>query len=75
MKKDMVTHAINILTCAIKDAPSTICDTQLQAIDNERQIFEKWRSHAPAPSEPSTDPNLALTAETVPRVPRAQPRV
>ena len=61
-------HALNLLTCAIKDALSNICNTQLQAINDVCQIFEQWRSRSPAPSSPSTYPNLTLTAEPCPRV-------
>ena len=74
-KKDRFMHALNLLTCAIKGAPSTIYNTQLQAINNVCQIFEQWRCRSPALSTPSTDPILVPTDETSPWGHRACPKL
>ena len=42
--KDRMTHAIYILTAAIKDMTTSICDSQLAAIEAVRAIFINGRT-------------------------------
>ena len=37
--EDRMTHAIQLLTAALKDVPASICNSQLAAIDAVRAIF------------------------------------
>ena len=37
--EDIMTHAIQFLTAALKDFPASICNSQLAAIDVVREIF------------------------------------
>ena len=42
--KDKMTHAIHFLTTALKDVPTSICDSQLAAIEAVRAIFINGRT-------------------------------
>ena len=42
--EDRMTHAIHFLTAALKGVPTTICDSQLAAIENVRAIFINGRT-------------------------------
>ena len=45
-----ITHALSILTCALKDLPTITCNAQLYAISNIKALFGKWQSTAANPS-------------------------
>ena len=38
-----MTHATHFLLAALKDVPSSLCNSQLADIEAVRAIFEKWR--------------------------------
>ena len=40
-----MTHTIHFLSAALKDVPSSICDSQLAAIEAVRTIAASWESH------------------------------
>ena len=40
--EDIIVNALNILTCSIKQAPLTRCNSQLHAINNLRELFNQW---------------------------------
>lgn len=49
-KEDRLIHAMNLLTCALTDAPAIICETQLQAIQDLKELFSKWKDNShPSP--------------------------
>jgi hypothetical protein len=54
---DRIVHALNFLSCAVKDAPATFHHEQLTAISKLRDLFNHWvpRPAAPPP-EPSPSP-------------------
>ena len=39
--EDRILHAIHLLSSALKDIPSTLCNSQLSAIEDIRNIFSK----------------------------------
>ena len=39
-----MTHAIHLLSAALKDVPNSICNSQLASIESVRTIFENWRT-------------------------------
>ena len=41
--EDIMTHAIQFLTVALKDVPASICNSQLAAIDSVRAIFSNGK--------------------------------
>ena len=48
---DCVLHGIQNLTGALKDAPTVACDTQLQAIEELRNVLSNWsgpKGHYPS---------------------------
>ena len=71
--KYRITHALSILTCSLKNAPSVHCNSQISVICSIVDLFGKWL----AVVQPM---NFALTAlptvlPTDPRVPSPSPRV
>ena len=40
--EDRMTHAIHFLSAALKDVPTSICSSQLAAIEAVRKIFSNW---------------------------------
>ena len=46
-----MTHAIHFLSTALKDAPTSICDSQLAAIEAVQKIFANWRTVKSLPPE------------------------
>ena len=72
--EDRVTHAIQLLLCAIKYFPEIICNAQLQAIDNLCNIFEQWSSGLPQETAqpPSLNPDPSINPPSPPK-PKAGP--
>ena len=64
--EDRLVHAMNILTCALKDAPAAKCNAQLMAIQDMQELFGKWRENSTASNGLPAQP---------PRVPTQPPRV
>ena len=48
--EDILNHAIHFLSAALKYVPSSICDSQLEAIEDVQTIFGNWRTLAPRPN-------------------------
>eukprot|EP00804_Cyclotella_cryptica_P009040 CCRYP_003144-RA/>CCRYP_003144-RA protein AED:0.34 eAED:0.37 QI:0/0/0/1/0.5/0.33/3/0/763 len=71
---DRLLHAINYLSSAIADAPSSALDSQLQAITALRNLFANWNSTptakppVPPPLKRPAPPSRALTEPQSPRV-------
>ena len=63
--EDRITYAIHFLYTALKDVPTSLCDSQPASIEAVRAIFEKWRTLESSPTVPYT----ALTNPTKPIVP------
>ena len=66
-KGDRIVHALNFLSCAIKDAPASIHHEQLTAISKIRDIFTNWipnPTFTPPPSLPV--PPVATTPDPPP---------
>ena len=42
--EDRITHAIHVLPAALKDVPTSICDSQLAPIESVRAIFTNVRT-------------------------------
>ena len=42
--EDRMTHTIHFLSAALKDVPTSICDSQLAAIESVRTIFTNWQT-------------------------------
>ena len=47
-------HAIYFLSAALKDVPTSLCDSQLAAIEAVRAIFATWRTGEASPAAPPT---------------------
>ena len=45
--EDCFLHGIQTLTCALEDAPTEMCDTQLRAISALRDVFGWWATTVP----------------------------
>eukprot|EP00804_Cyclotella_cryptica_P026152 CCRYP_013039-RA/>CCRYP_013039-RA protein AED:0.41 eAED:0.32 QI:0/0/0/0.5/0/0.5/2/0/297 len=71
---DRLLHAINYLSSAIADAPSSALDSQLQAITALRNLFANWNTTptakppVPPPLQRPAPPSRALTEPQSPRV-------
>eukprot|EP00804_Cyclotella_cryptica_P001782 CCRYP_018594-RA/>CCRYP_018594-RA protein AED:0.21 eAED:0.21 QI:0/-1/0/1/-1/1/1/0/556 len=71
---DSLLHAINYLSSAIADAPSSALDLQLQAITALRNLFANWNTMptakppVPPPLQRPAPPSRALTEPQSPRV-------
>ena len=51
-------HAIHFLSEALRDVPTSQCDSQLAAIEAVHAIFENWRTVESSPNfPPTTVPN------------------
>ena len=52
-----MTHAIHFLSAALKDVPTSICNSQLAAIEAVRKIFENWQTiESISPKNPVLSP-------------------
>ena len=51
-----MTHAIHFLTAALKDVPTSICYSQLAAIESVREIFTNGRTRESSPHKKSIGP-------------------
>ena len=57
-ESDRIVHALNFLSCAVKDAPASVYHNQLTAISNLRDLFCGWSpqhthlTRAPTPHPP-----------------------
>ena len=49
--ENIITHAIHFLSAALKDVPTSICDSQLAAIEAVRTIFANWLTVESLPPE------------------------
>ena len=58
---------MQFLTCAIKDAPVVSCNTQMEAINDTRELFGKWHNQSP--------PMDNISQGTTPAPRHAPPRV
>ncbi len=45
--EDRMTHAMNVLSCALKDAPTIKHEAQLEAVKNLRDLFANWQLRTP----------------------------
>ena len=61
--EDRMTHAIQFLTAALKDVPTSICNSQLAAIDAVRSIF-KNETIKPIKNKKSRAPLIKRQADT-----------
>ena len=41
-ESDRIVHALNFLSCDVKDAPASVYQDQLTAISNLRDLFRGW---------------------------------
>ena len=57
---DCIIHATNFLSCALTDAPSFACDSQLEAINSLCAVFAKWKETHQLPNV--TQPTAGLVA-------------
>ena len=59
---DRVLHGMQNLTGALKDAPTVACDTQLQAIEELRNILRNWsgQKDISRAQQPSNIPHALL---------------
>ena len=72
--EDRLLHAINFLSTAINEATDDTCNAQLVAIDNLRDIFNKWQlSTTPLSLLPPHPPPVTPVAP--PQPPHAKPPV
>ena len=55
-----MTHAIIILTEALKDVPTSICDSQLVAIEGVRAIFTNGRTIESSPHKKPIAPLIPI---------------
>ena len=55
---DHIIHATNFLSCALTDAPSFACDSQLKAINSIHAVYAEWKEthQLPNVAPPTTDP-------------------
>ena len=49
IESDRIVHALNFLSCTVKDAPAAVYHDQLTAISNLRDLFRGWNLQQPAP--------------------------
>ena len=49
--EDIMTHAIKLLSAALKYVPTSICDLQLAAIEPVQKIFANWQIVESLPPE------------------------
>ena len=55
--KDRIVHALNVLSCAVKDNANTVHHEQLLAISKLRNLFDNWKTTTtitPPANEPTT---------------------
>ena len=57
-----MTHTIQFLTAALKDVPTSICDSQLAAIESVREIFTKGITIKSTPHKTSQAPLIPRQA-------------
>ena len=85
IESDRIVHALNFLSCTVKDAPAAEYHDQLTAISNLRDLFRGWNPQQPAPlpdlatpllfsGEPPQHPHHSA-ALPAPPPPRPPPRV
>ena len=52
--EDRMTHAIHFLSATLKNVPTSICDSQLSAIEAVRTILANWRTLESLPPQDPT---------------------
>jgi len=69
--EDRMVHAMNMLSCAIKDAPATKLEAQLDAIQQLRELLTGWQQQSPSTAaEPSKCDQSPPEERPFPRVDR-----
>jgi hypothetical protein len=68
---DRIVHALNFLSCAVKDAPATIHHEQLTAISKLRDLFTNWIPRTATMPPPKPSPTVPVPA--APPAKRSQP--
>ena len=57
--EDRITHGLNLLSCALKEAPAASCNAQLDAIKNIQELFGQWKTKSPAENDNESSPRVS----------------
>ena len=64
MEEDIITRAIHLFSVALEYVPTSICDSQLSAIEAAQTIFENWRTVKSLPHEAKKSITTPHTSHT-----------